>query len=253
MPIKQLPVIDVPEWLTELSSDSMKGQFPLEKLLQDSLYYPACGFDGNPIKYLAGNILSFVYVDYGYNRDDLINELKNGGFRGYKRVGERSVTERELTPKGWTPTPPNSLDGEPSRSRDMIKEPFCEWLVFERRKDFPVSHGPCRFSILYLCADGAATFQALYIGNSRAPRAVAIIQPGHGFGGNYTNFEDPNQILARSVLGNPNGQPELLLYGGWGEHDLYRESCWPDYYDKNVCFVGKNRNIGVWSRNFSRA
>ena len=248
MPIEELPIIDVPEWLSELSPDSMRSEspFPLRKLLQDSLYYPASGFDGKPVKYLAGNILSFVYVDYGYSRGELINALKNPGFRGYDLVAKRSVTEPELTPRSWRPTPPDPSDGNPACHRDWIKDPFCEWLVFERRKDVPVTHGPRRFSLVYLCADGVAAFQALYVANSIAPKAVAVIQPGHGFGMNYTNFEDPNKIFARSILGNPNGQPELLLCGGWGEPDNYREPCWPSYNQKIRFFSGPDSSISVW-------
>jgi hypothetical protein len=79
--------------------------------------------------------------------------------------------------------------------------------------------------------------------------AIAIIQPGHGFGGNYTDFTDPERILARSVFGNPAGAPQLLLYGGWFERKLYREPCWPGYREL-ICFldISGGGSIGVWRR-----
>jgi hypothetical protein len=248
--LHQLPEIAAPRWLTDLSSTTiMNKPFPLYELLHDSLYYPSSGFDGDPVRHLAGNILSFLYVDYSHGHNEFISALRNSGFRGYDLVATRSVTERELTPHGWRPAGPTRSDGDPSRYRDWIRKPFCSWSLFQRREDVPVNHGPARFSLLYLCADGVAAFQALYVANSAVPKAVAVIQPGHAFGGNWTDYTNPEQIFARSVLGNPSGQPGILLYGGIERRDLYREPCWPGYQTQ-VCFVDKagGGSIGVWSK-----
>lgn len=246
--IDYLPFRADPAWLSKLTSDSIvNGPFPLRDILRNSLYYPASGFDGNPIRHLAGNIHSFIYVDYGYERDVFDRALHEEGFRGYEILATREVTEQELVPHGWHPIPPMPYEGRPSA--DACKVPFCLWAVLQRRADMLPSHGPERFSLLYLCADGAATFQALYLANGLAPKAIAIIQPGHGFGGNYTDFTDPERILARSVLSNPAGRPELLLYGGWFSRNLYREPCWSDYRDQ-ICFleIAGGGSIGVWRR-----
>lgn len=92
-----------------------------------------------------------------------------------------------------------------------------------------------------------AAFQALYVANSAVPKAVAVIQPGHAFGRNWTDYTSPKQLLAKSVLGNPSGQPEILLYGGYGRREFYLEPCWPDYRTQ-VRFVDKagGGSIGVW-------
>jgi len=249
--LHELPEISAPIWLTGLSSTTMTNEpFPLRELLQDSLYYPSSGFDGDPVRHLAGNILSFVYVDYGHSHDEFVSALETPGFRGYERIAARPAIEMELTPNGWRPTPPTRSDGDPSRYRNWIKQPFCSWSVFQRRENVPDSHGPSRFSLLYLCADGVAAFQALYVANSVVPKAVAVIQPGHAFGGNWTDYTSPDQLLAKSVLGNPSGHPEILLYGGIGRRDFYREPCWPDYQTL-LCFVDKagGGSIGVWSKN----
>lgn len=251
--LHQLPEIAVPRWLTNVSpTNIMNEPFPLHEILHDSLYYPSSGFDGDPVRHLAGNILSFIYVDYGRSHDEFISASRNPGFSGYDLVADRSVTELELTPQGWHPVLPTHSDGDPSLTfyRDWIKKPFCSWSVFQRRETVPVSHGPSRFSLLYLCADGVAAFQAIYVANSAVPKAVAVIQPGHAFGGNWTDYTNPEQIFARSVLRNPYGRPEILLYGGYGRRDYYRKPCWPDYQTQ-VCFVNKvgNGNIGVWLKN----
>ncbi|MEI8376797.1 MAG: hypothetical protein WCJ35_28615 [Planctomycetota bacterium] len=99
--------------------------------------------------------------------------------------------------------------------------------------------------MLYVGGDGAASFQAMFHGNRVVPALVAIIQPGHGFGFNWTNFEDENLIFARSVLQNSAGIPEYLIYGGWGSGHFYSEPCWPSYC-QNVRRL--NGNLGLWRR-----
>ena len=245
-----LPVLVTPNWLLDQTPETMEREpFPLLDLLKDSLYYPASSFDGSPVKYFGGHFLSFVYVDYGRTRDEFMEDLNNRGFDGYDLVGFRSVTEEQLAPQGWRPTPPTLQDGDPSLYRDWIQEPFCIWSVFRRREGVPERHGPYRFSLLYLCADVVAAFQALYVTNAMAPGAVAIIQPGTGFGGNWTDFRNPERILARSVLRNAGGAPKILLYGGIGPLEGYQQGCWPEYH-RHVCTFSTpgGRHISVWQR-----
>lgn len=247
--IDQLPKMRTPTWLSKLSASSIENEpFPLSRILRDSLYYPSSWFDGDPVRHLAGNILSFIYVDYGHEQSEFDQALHDQGFRGYEVLAKRTVTRQELAPHGWRPTQPFYSDGAPQNLHDL-KTPFCTWVVMQRQPGMPRDHGPARFSLLYLCADGAAAFDALYVTNGTAPKAIAIIQPGHAFGGNWTDFTDPGRILARFVLSNPAGQPEFLLYGGYGSRDFFRDPCWPGY-QKHLCFLEKSGggSIGVWSR-----
>lgn len=248
--LKHLAEQAVPDWLDDLTPDAIRtGPFPLDKVLRDSLYYPSAGFDGDPVRYLAGNIHSFIYVDYGHTRAEFEAAILDPGFRGYEVIATWPVTERELAPNGWTPKPPRPSDGDPNRCRDGQKRPYCVWSVFQRQAGVPADHGPSRFSLLYLCADGVAAYQALYVANSAVPKAVAIIQPGHGFGDNWTDFTDPKMIFARTVFSNPSGKPMFMLYGGVGEGDAYGQPIWPEY-EKPVCFLDKagGGRIGIWSR-----
>jgi len=366
--ISRLPEKSVPDWLAKISQSTITiDPFPLTQLLEDSLYYPSSGFDRDPVKYLSGNILSFIYVDYGRSHDEFENEIIKRGFRGYECLATRSVTEQELTPRGWRPIQPDRdhIDYDPlvypdnsdftieglkifgidrealQKERDTAermeilskdklprlqekmeqeserlaflkreilneklreeeksdfqqdmkwieaeiedvrlqiedarqdynesecenleaatrklhlmgdwwneKKPYCSWSIFQLREDVPAIHGPPRFSLLYLCADGVAAFQALYYANSASPKAVAVIQPGTAFGGNWTDFDDPSGIFARTVFGNPKGSPQILLNGGRGNRDFFREPCWPSYTEL-ICFLDKSRggSIGVW-------
>lgn len=246
MPIPYLPVHSVPEWLVQMTPERMvEDPFPLHDLLSGSLYYPSSSFDGDPVAYLGGNQHSFVYVDYGEERRGLLAALEEPGFLGYRVLCHRPVLQSELTPRGWAPVIPQGRVRRPPHG--WVRPPFCEWVILERNADLPDAHGPYRFSLLFLCADGVATFQALYVGNAVAPRTVAIIQPGHGmFGGNWTNFTDSEGPLAEAVLGNPAGQPDFLLYGGAGGPHWYTRPCWPQYAER-LGILGTT-SIGVWRR-----
>ena len=125
------------------------------------------------------------------------------------------------------------------------KKPYCSWSIFQRGEDVPAIHGPPRFSLLYLCADGVAAFQALYYANSASPKAVAVIQPGTAFGGNWTDFENPSGIFADTVLGNPQGSPQILLNKGAGS-SFREQCCWPSFTEL-ICFLDiSDRGIGVF-------
>ena len=104
--IPGLSLRPIPKWLAELKDQKT---LPICDLLNGSLYYPACGLDGNPVRYLGGFVHSFVYVDYGVARDDMLNSAchNHEGFRGYTMFLRRDVAEHELVPNGWKPLFPN--------------------------------------------------------------------------------------------------------------------------------------------------
>lgn len=77
----KLPRVKPPAWLTKLSADSMKNDpFPLDRILRGSLFYPASGFDDDPIRHLSGSVRSFVYADYGLERDEFMRALDGPEF-----------------------------------------------------------------------------------------------------------------------------------------------------------------------------
>lgn len=229
----------------------MQGDpFPLLDILRDSLYYPASGFDGTPVKYLAGCVFSFVYVDCGYSREELENELTEHGFRGYELIDRRSVTVGELFPLEAMHYFPLDLElyeelgyhrfwglhrrlqGDDRATRDTrellahldflrSEELFCDWFVFKREAHLENDHGPYRFSWLYIRAEAARAFDRLYVANRVAPKAVAVIREPF--------FQSENGIFARCALSNPAGPPKILLFGGPNGPDRNHETFWPDY------------------------
>jgi len=200
--------------------DFHNAKFPVEELLTDSLYYPSCGFDGGVIKDCNLHqdelgICSFIYCDYATGKDALMEELDS--FVGYHVFTSRSVSPNELTPNNWIPQmPPNLSRAEYTRYRDAWQRPFAHWIIYERDENRTEDHGPLRFSLLYICGEGVATYQALYWSNKKTAKAVAIIQPGTGFGLNWTDFRDPESDLAWVISNNPTGLPEYIYGGGYG-------------------------------------
>ena len=237
---------ETPEWLLRIRPE--ETDFSIRDVLSRSLYYAACSRDGDPVRFLGGFVHSFIYVDFILEHDDVWNSLHDDhhGFKGYDILLCRDVSARELTPNGWQPIHPRRSDGNPLLHQDWWKEPYSIWTVLERKPDFTDDHGPERLSFLFICGDGVATFQALYHGNHCTPEVVAIIQPGLGFGGNWTNFHDEKQIFGRSVLQNPHGKPNYILYGGWSHEANYRPCCWPDFSEE-ICYCSTmNGHIGLW-------
>ncbi len=232
MPIPQLCELQYPKWLSAISEDS---PFPgLEKILPDSLYYPACGFNGTPVKYLSGNIYSFVYTDYGITRDDFLAHLNgtgpDDGFEHYHPVCQRDVSRDEIVPDGWRPAivPTNDMDREKLFQIEKECEPFGHWSVWQRNEDAPDDAGPLRFSFFFLAGEMSATYQGLYYENNIVPKILTIIQPG-SFGGEWERVTDDSSFFKKVVSSHEKGFPPYLLYGGFGGPEYYECACWQEY------------------------
>lgn len=231
-------------FLNNLTQDQIiQGSFPLEEILKDSLFYPACGYDGGVIKYCNTlgrdlNINSYVYCDYHVKEETVCNKIETE-ILGYHVFAHKILAEEEL-PLTQLKSPSLSFTVDDQiRYMDNIKgvTPYCHWFVLLRDGDYDESHGPLRFSLLFICAEGVAAYAGLYNANEVAPKAVAIIQPGHGFGRNWTDFTNENDYLARIMKQNPVKMPDYIFYGGlWSVR-----SSW-DYMDLNWSFY---KNIAV--------
>jgi hypothetical protein len=204
------------------------------------------------VQFLGGFIHSFIYVDYGNEEQAVDAEVQAPGFLGYHLVGSKRLSERDLAPNGWRPQVPPQFRNQMGsftklQAHGFVRSPFATWYIFDRDDDRVEDHGPQRFSLVYLCADGVAAYQALYWQNHTAPEVLTIIQPGTGFGGNYTDFRDPESFFAWTVLReNSSSMPEYLVCGG---HLLdYTQAFWPEAYPTHVeSFQHPNGN-GDWQR-----
>lgn len=214
--------------------DIEQGVFPLKDILANSVFYPACDNDGGVVKDCntlnkALGIENFIYCDYSVSEHQFNESIDT--FRGYKVFAMRSLKPTDLTPNGWSPKiPPGLRLQDYNRYRDAYKKPFAKWVVYERLEEMTDDFGPKRFSLVYIGGEGVATYQALYWSNNACPKALAIIQPGHGFGLNWTDFTQPNGHLHWIVANNPNKQmPKQIYFGGYGSDDRYDDLNWDSY------------------------
>lgn len=195
---------------------------PVKGLLSNSVYYPCCYDDGAPVKFFNERfaeygIQSYVYVDYGMKAEDLAT--RQDGFLHYHIFATRELKKSDLILHKWNPEKYRQyLSAQEIADMQDIFEihsinpsnAFGRWIVYERDADADAKVGPEKFSLLYIAADGAATYAALYLENKIAPKALAIIQPGGSFGGNYTSFFDPDGVFLR-IVNSGSAIPEYVL------------------------------------------
>ena len=184
----------VPEWLKAYQRGEPR---PLADFLRSRIvYYPGAGIDGDPVEVFGANHSThcFVYADYWLSKDELTKELHTHGFRGYDILDEVSFSEREV------------MDAIPWRRHFLSEEemraaangtaemrqvnhpsPYALLAILERKPNFGDDHGPERLAILFLGADGIATYEAIFA-NGNAPQFFGFLLQDHGWGGNYDRF-----------------------------------------------------------------
>lgn len=196
--------------------------------LINSLYYPACDIDGGVIKYCNEHygeigINSYVYADYGIEEKRLKDNLDS--FYGYYLTKTSPVSAADL---GFDLSLiPECGDEDKVRIYAWRQKPFARYALFERDFGFGPEVGPEYFSLLYLGAEGITVYENLYLANGIVPKAMAIIQPGTGFGGNWTDFRNPDAPLTTSVMKGKT-MPNYFFYGGHG-YFSYEDFMWPGY------------------------
>ena len=234
--IPGLPIQPVPDWLDNAAPPL--GNLPFDELLPNSVFYPASGVDGRPVQWLAGNFLSFVYVDFALTQEEVLDAL-NGNevdFDGYHPVACRCFGPTELPLLNGIMADPAANNNWPQQ---ILAEPFAIWAIMGRLPQFGPDHGPERFSLLHFGGDAENTFVSLYTANNTAPAVVSIIQ--------WSDFEDPLSPLAQAVLSNPAGAPRYLFHGGGGQGGWYHEPCWPAYTEQ-VWLLPEDGRLRLWRR-----
>lgn len=184
----------MPLWLKEFSTG---GTSPEETLLSflDSrtVFYPGSGTDGHPVELFASAHCAhcFIYADYGMDRTEIERQLAHPtrAFRGYTTLERISLREQDLVPFGWRPSV--TPDECQMKSGAFQGPRTCGWgflEVLERCSDLDEEHGPVRLAILFLGADGIATYDALFCQRKSTFPPFAVLLQDHGSGGNYMSF-----------------------------------------------------------------
>ena len=200
-----------PAWLMEQSNTFLSVDCIKHFFFSRTVFYPGSGFDGQPIQFFNSERLAhcYIYVDYGLDQQKILKTIsdRGSGFRGYKSFARIPLTQNDLTPRGWTPhITPNQVRGKSFVSG--FTTPFAFLEIMERESSYDDSHGAKRFAVLFLGADGIASYDAIFCqGANLAPWAIVL--QDHGFGGNWDTFGGDSTLECLAV--NQNVFPEYLL------------------------------------------
>ena len=244
--IEKLPIKPIPSWLANPDLNS----FSLKNILHDSCYYPACGLDGTPIRNLAGNIHSFIYVDYSVSRESILRDLHSSGFSwmGFECVFCQELSMKHILPDNWQPTlVPSGYEGRErfiERSRWLMREypsEFIYWTIWLNNKDNQM------FSLLYIREEMSACYQGLYYQTGMIPIILSLIQPG-AMGGEWEATATDDSFFKRVIKRHPKGLPKYLIYGGYGLENMYQEPCWSEYKGNKVARL-QGRYASIWKLN----
>jgi hypothetical protein len=157
------------------------------------VFYPGSGVDGSPVRFFGSRHLAhcYVYADYALGRVRLQRALEDPGFRGYRSLDRAEVSARDVGAEDVryhiTREEFRSL-GDLAVGRVSPRDaPFGFIEVLERVEGFGDAHGPARLAILFLFADGHATYDGLFCQQRETPPYAVVIQD-HGWGGDYSSF-----------------------------------------------------------------
>lgn len=258
--LKILPHQAVPSWLISYKPGDT---IPFYELFKNSVYYPACGFDGDVTNLCMGYSHSFVYVDNlclwsNTTKETICAEINHpDNFKGFKKIFQQEYTYEQLMGSYQLHQEPlMENDGNPEFG--LKPEPFFSILtIFEpangvntkyiRSETSTIHHVYERMAFLYICDDGCRAYEKIYQSHQTKPKAIAIIQPGNAFGGNWTSYYDQKQIFSRIVHKNPGGMPEIMIFGGRDSlGGWYRKNYWSTYPTNIYYSRLQNKAISVW-------
>ncbi|WP_333642086.1 hypothetical protein, partial [Mesotoga prima] len=270
----ELPSMEMPEWIRN------PGEFDIRNILQDSLCYLASGLHGHFVKCYMGNAYSFVYIDYFISREDLLQDMAEYGFKGYRVIRQESIDPYRLHPGGWDaltwyyreddPRGERRFDrfrGDRERGyfagyRDILNTSWKKVLPAEGDGDpnewlDNLEEPFAEWFILerteeYDDTHNPKRFSFLFI----CTEAVAAYQalylenrmapkilaiPHYGLGMNWTDFSSRERILARTIFYRDNPLPEYIV----GMSGFYEP--WPEYSSKLKTYRSYyNGEIKIW-------
>lgn len=161
--------------------------------------YPGAGGDLETIDVCIKTscVHLFLYVDYdAYNERSVEKADCKKFFDGYHVIDTVDIPEHEIFKQGYHP---------------IQKEIFsCIMKIFERDEGLTDEHGPKRFAIVFLCADGIASYESIFCRENIQAPFIAVIED-YGSGNNYDRFSRGGK-LERIAISN-NVFPKFIFLG----------------------------------------
>jgi hypothetical protein len=151
----------IPNWLLEIKEGD---KFSRDDFFSSRIvFYPGSYTDGHAVKVFGSTHAahSFVYVDYWVTQEVLETELVQHAFLGYENLFSIQLSANDLAPNGWTPTV-HFTPRYPFNAANKRREAYSFLQILERKPEYDEAHGPKRLAILFLFADGIATYDALF-------------------------------------------------------------------------------------------
>jgi len=182
---------------------------PLAELLQDSCFYPACGCDPRPVLALWGRVCNFIYVDYSSQaQGDFSRLVASLSGQQFRCLEQRPIGPSDLWPQreAWP-------DAFHRSNAPHVERGFWDaepWGIWARFLDVRKPEGSPALNLLLLGTEGIAAYRELYVASGIAPTWLALLRPGCGMGGGWTDFwtESP---FAEAMQANPAGLPLGIL------------------------------------------
>jgi hypothetical protein len=168
----------------------------IKYFLENSVYYPACHFDGTPIKILGKIFSYYVYSDYNVKHDDLEENINKYGLKGYKLKNSCLIEANTLFGINWETYFEENRKYSCNLSFSW-KNPFAKLYSFERYNYLDDKHGKNHIELLYIKSEGISAYKYLYINREIVPQCLVSIVPGLAFGG---NFDDYPKVFMDTIL-----------------------------------------------------
>lgn len=207
---------NVPQWLQNYK---MEGNVSFEDVISTRVgYYPGSRLDGALMKIgnMSHSVHSFLYVDYGLSREELIDHLAQPiSIRGYHSIGRIDWEEKDILPNG------QNIYVNKNRFLYQNEKPYCFTEILERNENKDASWGARRFCITFLFADGIASYYQIFCKEYNKAPWIVLLQD-HGFGGNYNRFGKGGILDA--IVRKTEIRPEYILCADntkiWDGYDI---------------------------------
>lgn len=213
-------------WINSITKENFHKSFNLNKILGNSTFYPASGIDFNNIEELLKYTNSFVHVDYSESEDKIEESLRSDiRNHGFELIGLKRIVQSELSPNGFTPNNFPLKQGEKILNRNQAtnyNNRFCFWAVYE----LDINE---QFSVLHIGGEACEAFDVIYVNNDINPRVVSIVNPGEGYGDNWTKFTDPEYRLFSLMQLNSEKNGVSLPEYVFTNMKLDGNCFWPNY------------------------
>jgi hypothetical protein len=185
-------------------------------------FYPASGFDWEPILDLHQRYSTFIYCDWAMKLEDF-TQGNHAGWQaspvrnhdlGFKFSDALPVSGRDLGAIEVEILAFLTPEGQVSYRRNH--DAFANPQPWGRLLDVVIHPANLNIQLVFLCAEGVTTYLELFSAPRCAPEFLSIKGPGTGFGYNYTDFRRYDDALGRAVQQNPS-KPTCL--GADQKHD----------------------------------